>query len=152
MSEHSFDSTPDMGGEFTESSRDAYEVPLEVDAQDWEPIEEPSEKHLEMHYTPGGTLEQETHTQIDQAARKRIIEAQNERQGERNLPDEHELDFAGDFDQARQNAWGWDTESQREYDSMLDRLNSEYDNDPFETGRRFERDSEPERSDADWER
>lgn len=139
MSEHSFDSAPDMGNDFNDLSRDSYEAPLEYDAQDWEPTEEPSEKHFEMHYTPGGTLEQEVHTELDEAARARIREVERELEEGRDLPDEQELDFAGDFDEARRNAWGWDPESQREYDEMLEQLNDKYDNDVFETGRRFER-------------
>lgn len=53
--------------------------PLEHDAVNWEPVEdrefeEPSEKHLELHHTPGGSLEQEVHTQLDRDARQRIEE------------------------------------------------------------------------------
>ena len=151
MSEHSFEGAPDMGSDF-EGSRDSYEAPLEYDAQDWEPIEEPSEKHLEMHLTPGGTLEQEVHTELDEAARARIAEAQRQQNAARDLPDEKELDLSEDFDEARRNAWGWDPESQQEYESMLEKFNEEYDTDPFETGRRFERGWEPERGDDEWER
>lgn len=34
---------------------------------------------------------------------------------------------------------------------MLEKLNEQYDNDPFETGKRFERSWEPERSDDAFE-
>jgi len=147
MSDRSFENAPDMGKDFVELGSDAYEAPLDYDAENWEPTEEPSEKHLEMHYTPGGSLEQEVHSQIDQEARARIIEEQRERSDERALPDEQELDFAGDFDDARRNAWGWDPESQREYEGLTEEYNVQHDNDPFETGRRFERDWTPERGD-----
>ena len=112
MSEHSFDGAPEMGRDFSLGGGDSYDVPLEHDAQNWEPtedhseIERPSEKHLEMHYTPGGTLEQEVHTELDEAARERIVEAQRQQHNARDLPDEQELDFAGDFNEARRNAWG----------------------------------------------
>lgn len=148
MSDRGFDSAPDMGHDFAESNRDAYDAPLDYDAQDWEPVEEPSEKLFERHFTPSGSLEEEVHRQIDDAARARIIEAQNERLGGRELADEQELDFAGDFDEARRNAWGWDPESQQEYESLTDQYNALWDNEAFETGRRFERDWEPERGDA----
>lgn len=156
MSEHSFDSAPDMGREFSDSSRESHEMPLEVDAQNWEPteeahLEEPSEKHLQMHYTPGGALEQEVHTELDDAARKRIIEAQRQQQTARDLPDEQELDFAGDFDEARRNAMGWDPESRREYESLTEEYNASYDNDVFETGRRFEREHDREWGRDDFE-
>lgn len=148
MSDRSFENAPDMGNDFAEFSGNA---PLEHDAQRWEPMEEPSEKRFELHYTPGGALEQEVHAQIDEAARARIIEAQNERHGERDLSDEQELDFAGDFEDARRNAWGWDPQSREEYEGLTEEYNALYDNDAFETGRRFERGSEPERGD-DFER
>ena len=155
MSEHGFESAPEMGHDFADVSRDtreAYDAPLDYDAQDWEPTEEPSEKHLEMHYTPGGTLEQEVHTEIDEAARERIIEAQNERRAGRDLEDERELDFAGDFDEARRNAWGWDPESEREYESLSEEFQAQYDQKPFGTGRRVERGWEAERGDDSLER
>jgi hypothetical protein len=151
MSDRGFDSTPPMGQEFGDASKDTFEGGLEHDAQNWEPVEEPSEKRFELHYTPGGALEQEVHAQIDEAARARIIEAQNDRQRERALPDEQELDFAGDFEEARRNAWGWDPQSRQEYEGLSHERNTHYDNDPFETGRRFERGREPERGD-DFER
>ncbi len=151
MSDRGISGAPEMGGDFSHSN--AYEAPLEVDAQHWEPVEEPevehpSEKHLEMHLTPGGTLEQEVHTEIDQAARKRILESERETATQHSLPDEQELDFAGDFDGARRNEQGWDPESAREYDQWSDQR----DNAPFETGQRFERGWDRERGDFDQER
>lgn len=147
MSDQAFGDAPSMGDDFSAHGDASYDAPLEHDAQEWEPMEEPSEKHYEMHLTPGGTLEQEVHSELDAAARERIIEAQRKRGESRPSPDEKELDFAGDFDDARRNAWGWDPESEREYEESLERLNKEYENDPFETGRRFEREMEPERLD-----
>lgn len=152
MSDRGFENAPDMGHDFAEAGHDSYDAPLDYDAQDWEPTEEPSEKHLEMHYTPGGSLEEEVHAELDAAARARIAEAQREGSGSRDLPDEQEIDFAGDFDEARRNAWGWDPESQREYEGLTDEYNARHDNQPFETGRRFEREWEPERGGDDWER
>jgi len=157
MSEHSFDSAPDMGRDFSDQSA-SYDAPLEHDAQTWEPtkaseIEQPSEKHLKMHLTPGGSLEQAVHSEIDQATRARIAEAQQEQQQQpRQLAEEKELDFAGDFDEARRNAWGWDPESSKEYEALSQDRSDQYDNQPFETGKRFERDSEPERGEDDRER
>lgn len=132
MSDHSLDGSSGMGRDFR-SSHDGPEMPLDYDAQNWEPtetpdIEEPSEKHLEMHYTPGGALEQEVHTEIDEASRQRIAEAQ-QREAQRQLEEEKELDFSNDFEQA-----------------------GGYDNDPFETGRRFERENDHERGDDFGER
>lgn len=153
MSEHSFENAPDMGQEFSDVSDTSYEMPLEHDAQHWEPMEgheQPSEKHLEMHLTPGGSLEQAVHTELDEAARARIIEAQREEQARHELPDEKELDFAGDFEEARRNAWGWDPESEQEYEQWSIEQSNELHNDPFETGRRFDRENERER--GDWER
>jgi len=122
MSDHSFESAPNMGRDFSDHST-SYDAPLEHDAQRWEPteppeIERPSEKHLEMHLTPGGALEQEVNTELDQAARARIAEVQQEQQGKQQLSDEKELNFSEDFDEARRNAWGWDPESSREYGSV----------------------------------
>lgn len=153
MNDHGFESAPDMGHEFREVSDASYEMHLEYDAQNWEPDEEheqPPEKHLEMHLTPGGTLEQAVHTELDEAARARIIEAQRSEQARDSLPDEKELDFSGDFDEARRNAWGWDPESQQEYEQWSNEQSNELHNEPFETGRRFER--ETEREWGDWER
>lgn len=146
MSEHGFENAPDLGQDFAERSNETrdYDAPLKYDAQDWEPSEEPSEKHLEMHYTPGGTLEQEVHTELDEATRARIREVERELEEGRDLPDEKELNFADDFDEARRNSWGWDPESQREYESLSEEYNAQFDNDVFETGRRFERDWTPE--------
>jgi len=157
MSEHSFESAPSMGDDFSRGSADSYEMPLDYDAQSWEPteeheIEQPSEKHLEMHLTPGGALEQEVHTELDEAARQRIVDAERQQQAARNLPDEKELDFSGNFDEARRNVWGWDPESQQEYESMSSDFNAQYDDEAFETGRRFERERDREIGDVDWER
>lgn len=95
MSSHPFDKVPNINQDFTRQHDN--EIPLEVDALNWEPVgdhefEEPSEKHLELHHTPGGALEQEVHTQLDRAARIRLeersyIEMMHE------LPDEQELNF-----------------------------------------------------------
>lgn len=156
MSEHSFESAPDMGREF-ERSHDAFEAPLEHDAQNWEPtespeIERPSEMHLEPHLTPGGALEQEVHTELDQAARKRILEAQSQQHATHDLPDEQELDLSGDFDEARRNAWGWDAESRREYEGLTEEQESQrFDDNPYQTGRRFERGRDQEQG-QEWER
>ncbi len=156
MSEHSFDSAPDMGRDFS-NSHDAYEMSLEHDAQSWEPteapgIERPSEKHLEMHYTPGGAMEQEVHSEIDEAARARISEAQQQQQVGRDLPDERELDFASDFEEARRNDMGWDPESRREYETLSQEQDDRFDSEPFETGQRFERGKDQERGDVEWGR
>jgi len=145
-----------MGRDFSDS-HDAYEIPLEHDAQSWEPteapeIERPSEKHLEMHYTPGGALEQEVHAEIDEAARARISEAQQQQQTEYELPEEKELDFASDFEEARRNDMGWDPESRREYEALNQEQDDRFNNKPFETGRRFERGADQERGGADWGR
>jgi len=155
MSEHSFESAPDMGRDFS-NSHDAYEMPLEHDAQSWEPseppeIERPSEKHMEMHYTPGGAMEQEIHSEIDEAARIRISEAQQQ-PSEHDLPDERELDFASDFEEARRNDRGWDPESRREYETLSHEQDDRFDSEPFGTGRRFERGTDQERGDVEWER
>lgn len=133
MSDRAFDNAPDVGGDFAQHGRADHDAPLDYDAQDWEPIEEPSEQHLEMHYTPGGNLELEIHKELDAAARKRILDAQRDRTGARELPDEQELDFAAEFDEARQDAVGREAEP--------------HDGRPFDTGRRFERGWEPERGD-----
>lgn len=156
MSEHAFDSAPDMGHDF-QQSHDGPERPLEHDAQNWEPteepeIEEPSEKHPEMHLRPGGSLEQEVHTEIDDAARKRILEVEQQQQTPKSLADEQELDFAADFEEARRNPIGWDPESRREYEALSEeKALPQYDDDPFETGKRFERETERERGDDDRE-
>jgi len=138
-------------------SHDAYEIPLEHDAQSWEPteapeIERPSEKHLERHYTPGGALEQEVHSEIDESARARISEAQEHPQAGRDLPDERELDFANDFEEARRNDVGWDPESRREYEALSHEQDDRFDSEPFETGQRFVRGKDQERGDAEWGR
>ncbi len=149
MSDRGFENAPDLGGEFADHGAGAYEAPIAYDARDWEPTEDPSEKHLQMHYTPGGMLEQEVHSQLDEAARARIAEAQRERGEGRDLPDEKELDFAGDFEEARHNAWGWDPESQQEYERLSEADNARRKDDPFETGRRFERYREAEYGDQE---
>lgn len=149
MSEHSFEGAPDMNGDFNHTSDPTTDKLYDYDAQHWEPIEEheaPSEKHLEMHYTPGGAMEQEVHTELDEAARAGIIESQRSDQSAHRLDDEKELNFSNDFDEARRNAWGWDPESRREYERLSEQDNS-HENDPFETGRRFEREREQERGD-----
>jgi len=155
MGEHSFDSAPDMGRDFS-NSHDAYEMPLDHDAQNWEPtdppeIERPSEKHLEMHYTPGGALEQEVHSEIDEAAKSRISEAQQQQAGH-DLPEEKELDFASDFEEARRNDMGWDPESRREYEALSHEQDDRFDSEPFETGQRFERESDRERGGVERDR
>ncbi len=156
MSDRSTTNTPNMHGDFEQSSEATFDRPLEYDAATWEPmeehVEEPSEKHLEMHYTPGGTLEQDVHTQLDAAARERIIEAQRQEQGVRELEDEKELDLSGEFDRSRRNDWGWDPESTNEYDNYLNELPHDFDRDPFDTGRRFERQIDREQGEHEWER
>lgn len=69
------------------------------------------------------------HTEIDKAARERIIEDKNKRYETKELPQEKELDFSGDFDEARRNAWGWDPESMREYEIFTEEYNAERDAD-----------------------
>ncbi|MCA9231058.1 MAG: hypothetical protein KDA57_10420 [Planctomycetales bacterium] len=157
MSEHSFENAPDMGRDFRQSHDGSYEMPLEHDAARWEPTEEleidrPSEKHLEMHFTPGGSLEQEVHTELDEAARMRIADAQRLHNGSHSLEDEKELNFSGDFDKARRNDHGWDPDSRREYEELSSDQCDRYDQDPFETGRRFEREVEREQGRDAWDR
>lgn len=99
MSSHPFDKVPNINRDFTRQHDN--EIPLEIDALNWEPvedheIEQPSEKHFELHYTPGGALEQEVHTQIDRAARQRIEERDYVETGH-ELPDEQELNFGDKF-------------------------------------------------------
>lgn len=145
MSEHSFENAPDMGRDFSDS-QDSHEMPLEHDAEHWEPTEEiehPSEKHAEMHYTPGGHMEQEVHEQIDQASRARITEAQQDQV--HDLTDEKKLDFANDFEEARRNAFGWDPESRREYETFTEE--QQIENELFERDKRFEHER-----DCDFER
>lgn len=156
MSEH-FEHAPNMSGDFARSSEPVFEQPLEFDAATWEPIEEehselPSEKHLQMHLRPGGMLEQEVHTQIDSEARARIIEAQQREHSASELADEQELDLSGEFDRVRRNEWGWDPESMDEYEAYLQSSRDNIDQNPFNTGRRFERQTEREQGDWEWER
>lgn len=157
MSEHSFENAPDMGRDFDQSHDGSYEMPLEHDAARWEPTEEPeierpSEKHLEMHFTPGGSLEQEVHTELDEAARGRIADAQRQKNASHDLEDEKELNFSSDFEEARRNDRGWDPDSRGEYEQLSSQRDDRYDQDPFETGKRFERESEQEHGRDDWGR
>jgi hypothetical protein len=143
MNDHGFDGAPEMGREFGQS-HNAFERPLEYDAQNWEPTEEPeieelSEKHLEMHLTPGGSIEQEVHTELDEAARARILEAQRDHESVLDLPDEAELNFSGDFEDA---SGSW----REERDARV------FDREPFDTGRRFERGRDAERGQEEWDR
>ncbi|WP_442483335.1 hypothetical protein [Aeoliella sp. SH292] len=78
MSDRDFESAPDLSREFDEA--DSIEIPdiaYDFDAASWEPTEEPdfpkpSEKHLTLDYTPGGYLEQDVHSELDERARREI--------------------------------------------------------------------------------
>jgi hypothetical protein len=99
MPSHPFDNAPNLNRDFTRQHDQ--EIPLEIDALNWESVsdhefEEPSEKHLELHYRPGGALEQEVHTQIDRASRRRI-EERDYVEPAPELPDEQELNFGDNF-------------------------------------------------------
>ncbi len=99
MNSDHFKNVPALKHDFDETHEQA--LPLEHDAVNWELTEEPeielpSEKHFELHYTPGGALEQEVHTQIDQAARRRI-EERDYVEPAHELPDEQELNFGDNF-------------------------------------------------------
>jgi hypothetical protein len=104
MADEHFPNAPDITRDFADADR--LELPeLQHDAARWEPDrddhEEPSAKHFTREYTPGGTLEQEVHAELDDQARTRILHAQRERHGLHDLADERELNFADDFRQAR---------------------------------------------------
>ena len=68
------DNAPDMGRDFDQS----HDMPaMEYDAQAWEPaeeyeVEQPSKLEPTLDLTPGGALEHEVHTELDEAARKRF--------------------------------------------------------------------------------
>ncbi|WP_442483230.1 hypothetical protein [Aeoliella sp. SH292] len=78
MSDRDFESAPDLSREFDEA--DSMEIPdiaYDFDAASWEPTEEPdfpkpSEKHLTLDFTPGGYLEYEVHSELDERARRQI--------------------------------------------------------------------------------
>ncbi|PQO41795.1 hypothetical protein C5Y96_00020 [Blastopirellula marina] len=95
-----------MGDEFKKANQK--EKPLEHDAIDWELTEEPeiepSELHPTLEFRPGGQLERDVHAEIDEAARRSIIEAQ-----ERGRQEEPE------FETMREE---WDEVSSREYEDF----------------------------------
>jgi hypothetical protein len=114
MNSDHFKNAPGLKDSFEETHEPSF--PLEHDALNWEPvedheIEQPSEKHLELHYTPGNALEQEVHTQLDRAARIRI-EERSYYEMNHKLPDEHELNFDESFNRSSRSAG--------EHDSMRD--------------------------------
>ena len=86
MGKRDFESAPDLQHEFQAADRPH---PLDLDAQRWESTEEPdypkpSEKHLDFDFTPGGWLEQEVHTELDDQARAAIRRLQDRQQDPRD--------------------------------------------------------------------
>lgn len=131
MNDDPFANAPDVNQHFVDAERGPEAMPdVPHDAERWEPWddeqrEEPSEKHYRMDLTPGGTIEQEVHQEIDSGARARIIQAQREAFDARDLAEEKELDFAGDFESARRNDRGFDPDSAREYEEWSRRQDAE---------------------------
>lgn len=90
MSDRDFESAPDLSREFDEA--DSIEIPdlaYDFDAANWEPTEEPdfpqpSEKHPTLDYTPGGMLEYEVHSELDERARREIRYQQQQSQEPEN--------------------------------------------------------------------
>lgn len=86
MGKRDFENAPDLQHEFESADRPPS---LDLDAQRWEPTEEPdhprpSEKHLDFDFTPGGWLEQEVHTELDDQARRAIRHLQDRQQDPRD--------------------------------------------------------------------
>ena len=108
MSDRDFESAPDLSQEFSEA--DWVEIPdiaYDFDAASWEPTEEPdlpepSEKHLTLDFTPGGMLEYDVHSELDERARREIRYQQQQSQ-------EPENDFTTLGDE-------WDEVAKREYE------------------------------------
>lgn len=132
------DKAPDMGDEFKKAEREL--SPLKHDAIEWELTEEPeiepSELHPKLELRPGGDLEFEVHREIDESARRAIIESQQ--RGRQEEPE---------FETLREE---WDEVSSREYEDFC----AQRDWDDFQNRReddraqRFNRDN----SDHDHER
>lgn len=132
--------TPDMGDEFKKAKQE--QPPLEHDAIDWELTEEPeiepSELHPTLDFTPGGQLEQDVHTEIDEATRQAIIEAQ-----QCGREEEPELEtMREEWDEVSGREY-LDYTAERDYDDFLNRQESD-------RAERFNRDAGDH--DHDWER
>ncbi len=123
MGTESTSGAPDVGRHFEKADRGAEpDWHLEHDAAEWEPVDEPTEKHLTLDYTPGGALEYEVHSEMEAAKSSARQGDQQERTI--GIPDERELDFAGDFDSSRRDELSNDfrrqTERNVDWEALVD--------------------------------
>lgn len=150
MKNHNPDNTPNINHDFQKSNHNN-EKTTPHDAQNWKPttdphIEDPSEKHAEMHHTPGGHLEQDVHSQLDEAARRNIANAQRNHQNETQSPTFHKQ-----FEDASH----W---HDRDYDAEKEAIQEFDDDKEFEKHLKQQKEDQPtnrfnERShrDPEWE-
>lgn len=138
MSHSDFESAPNLYLEFRGvDGRVAPPSRHDLDAANWEPTEEPdlpkiAEQHPTLDLTPGGYLEQDVHTNLDDRARSALRVATQQRLDPRE-------DLRGGNDQwdaaaARMNDWrngraDWQLRQARTWEEVLDARETEQSQD-----------------------